>query len=155
MALALMGAGCVPKAEEPVPSPSSTPDASPVVGTSTITYYVSDTPEARNKFCNGAEMDSAGYKKTLTVKVDKDMNQLFSGEEKIKKTLEMAVTDTDFWNSPYTRVASTTFANGTVTMYPAGGFAGVSIFMCAWQPFVEKQLEQFPEIKEIKWEPVS
>jgi len=161
----VLGAGCARGGNPSVPSagnkpsvtttPAPTPTPEPdIATTSTITYYVSSDPKARITYCGGPT-DSVGYKKTLTVEVSKEMNIQFVGEEKIKKTLEMAVADTDFWNSPYTRVASTTFENGVVTVRPAGGFAGVSLFMCAWQPFVEKQLTQFPEVKQVKWEPAS
>lgn len=148
--LLTLGAGCAKQPSNDAPSgegnaPKSTP----------VSYYISPSQNDKTKFCNGGDMDSAGYKGALTTGVSTSVLGTLSTEDKIKVTLQKAVAVSGTFDEVYARTASTTFSNGTVTMYPAGGFAGVSIFMCAWQPFVEKQLEQFPEVKKIEWKPIS
>lgn len=116
----------------------------------TITYYLLQGP---NSFCNGENMDSAGYKIALTKKVTQnEQNEAGNPttEEKIKTTLRLAASAQSF-SPAYTRIASTTFKDGVVTMHSASGWAGSSIFYCAWKPFVEKNLEQFAGVKEIQW----
>lgn len=144
--LVLLGAGCAPVVNSP-----------PASASTTITYFV-PPKDVQYTYCNGAEMDSAGYKKTLTQKVTKVVPGNLVTEEKIKTTLLLAKTDTLAPRSSgeITNIASTTFNNGTVNLYPypEGAWAGVSIFACAWKPFVEKQLEQFPEVKKIEWKDV-
>ena len=116
-----------------------------------ITYYLLNKPATNNTFCDGATMDSVGYKTALTKKITQTVPGTFTSEDKIKTTLGLAA-EAQAFNAVYTRTASTTFANGIVTMHSENGWAGSSIFYCAWKPFVEKNLAQFPEVKEIKWE---
>ena len=142
MVIMLGGAGCI-LASQPNPS-----DNVPV--STSIIYYTADGSDVRLKFCNGADMDSEGYKKALTASVSKSVLGKLSTEEKIKTTLNSAAMNQQF-DDIYTRIASTTFENGVVTLRPAAGWAGGSIFMCAWKPFVEKNLEQFAEVKSVEW----
>jgi hypothetical protein len=101
-------------------------------------------------------MDSVGYKAALTKKVSKTVpGILTTAEEKIRTTLRLAVADAGTFGENYALTADTTFENGIVTMHSANGWAGSSIFYCAWKPFVEKNLEQFPEVKKIKWDTQS
>lgn len=116
-----------------------------------ITYYLFGVPESSPNFCDGENMDSAGYKAALTKKITQIVPGSLTTEEKIKTTLSLAVADSGSFSENYARTASTTFENGIITMHSADGWAGSSIFYCSWKPFVEKNLEQFPEIKEIKW----
>ncbi|MDO8509605.1 MAG: hypothetical protein Q7S24_00500, partial [bacterium] len=117
--------------------------------TTTITYYLLQT---KNTFCNGGNMDSVGYKNALTKKITLTELSRITTTEKIKITLRLAA-DAQKFNDAYTNIANTTFVNGVVTMNSAGGWPGSSIFYCAWKPFVEKNLEQFAEVREIKWVP--
>lgn len=121
--------------------------------TTTITYYLLHLPKSATltTFCSGNTMDSAGYKVALTQKITRTEPGNMTVEQKIKTTLGLAADDQRF-NQIYTRTDSTTFENGVVTMHSASGWAGASIFYCAWTPFVEKNLEQFAEVKEIKWQ---
>jgi hypothetical protein len=122
-----------------------------------ITFYLAPSPTTSLTYCNGAVYDSKGFKTELTVEQKKMVGGKLSLEDRVKSTIAMAAAASPNFNAQYTRVMSTTVSNtGVVTLRPAGGFAGVSIFMCAWQPFVEKQLEQFgANIKGIVWEPQS
>ena len=72
-------------------------------------------------------------------------------EEKIKTTLALGA-EAESFDTSYTRTASITYENGLVTMHSASGWAGSSIFYCRWTPFVEKNLEQFEEVKQIRWQ---
>lgn len=117
--------------------------------TTLITYYLLNPLSM--KFCNGVNMNSAGYKAALTQKKTQNVMGDLAIEQKIQVTLRVAAEAAQF-NTAYTRTASTTFANGTATMHSANGWAGSSIFYCAWKPFVEKNLAQFPEVTNIKWE---
>lgn len=114
----------------------------------TITYYL---PQSSKSFCNGGNLDSTGYKNALTKKITLTELSRLTTEEQIKITLRLAA-DAQKFNETYTRIASITFVDGIVTMHSADGWAGSAIFYCAWKPFVEKNLEQFREIKEIKWQ---
>jgi len=119
--------------------------------TTSIVYYLLDKPAGSPNFCDGENMDSIGYKAALTKKVTQIVPGSLTTEEKIKATLRLAVADSGSFGENYALTANTTFENGIVTMHSANGWAGSSIFYCAWKPFVEKNLEQFPEVKEIKW----
>ena len=117
---------------------------------SDIAYYVLNKSSINSTFCDGVIMDSAGYKTALTKKITQTTSVTLTTEEKIKTTLGLAA-EAQTFNADYTRTASTTFAGGVVTMHSANGWAGSSIFYCAWKPFVEKNLTQFPEVTEIQW----
>ncbi len=146
--LVTMGAGCA-TADQPIAATST-----PQKLETTITYYVAQNADVRTQFCNGADMDSAGYKNAVATKQTKVVPGKLLTFEQIKAVLKAAAA-VDFADSPYTLIDKTTFDNGVVTLHPAGGWAGSSIFLCAWKPFAEKQLEQFPEVKSVKWEVAS
>jgi len=118
----------------------------------TFSYLVSNDPYSGlnfvSSFCDGTNMDSAGYKSMLTNEISKTriLPKSLTTEEKIKKTLHFALN-----NNTDTLIDNLIFENGIVTMPVEDGWAGVSIFYCRWKPFVEKNLEQFSEVKEIKW----
>lgn len=146
--LVLLGIGCANKNAEP-----STPPAKTSI---TVAYYHSAQPS--KDFCNGQKMDSAGYKNSLTIMRPGSIPAGQPIDQDIQNILNLAVLNTEFANSAYTRIEALTYdrATLTLTMRPAGGWAGSSIFMCAWKPFVEKQLSQMTkEIQKIVWEPQS
>ena len=156
--VAMLGAGCsLITVNVANPVSTSTTNNKPVTTTTpqqlttTITYYTS--PKEYTDFCNGTDMDGVGYKKSLSTKSTKVVPGKLSTLDLIKATITAAANDSDFASSgSYTRIEYTTFQNGVVTLHPGGGWAGSSIFMCAWQPFVEKQLEQFLEVKSVRWD---
>lgn len=116
-----------------------------------ITYYILEKLNTNNTFCNGADMDGVGFKAALTKKITTSVPGNLTTEEKITKTLSLAAAANNF-NASYARVEEVLYKNNVVSMGPADGWAGSSIFYCAWKPFVEKNLEQFPEVKEIIWD---
>ena len=128
--------------------------------TISYTYYVSEKTKDGPKFCDGENMDSAGYMASLTKKITVfvagTLPRDLTNQDKIKNTLHLAA-DAELFNEAYTRIANTTFENHnyTVVMHPAGGWAGSSIFFCKWKPFVKKNMKQFPEVTKIRWEPLN
>ena len=150
--LVTLGAGCLPVVRNQQPTPLTVAPTN-----TTITFFGPKNQGDKIAYCNGAEMDSARFKNSLTKMITKVVPGDLTLKQKIVATLTYAANDLQGFNEDgtYTRAASITFENGTVTLYPAGGWAGSSIFMCAWQPFVEKQLEQFPEVKKVEWSEVN
>lgn len=115
-------------------------------------FFVSPNgPESKLKYCNGAEMDSAGYKNSLTEKAEVHLSQKLSGIDLIKRTLDEAAAAEGFSPNLAADADYVKIVGDTAYLKPVDGWAGVSIFLCAWQPFVEKNLEQFSEIKKVEW----
>ncbi|MCX6739648.1 MAG: hypothetical protein NTZ49_00265 [Candidatus Parcubacteria bacterium] len=108
--------------------------------------------EDPNKYCNGADMDSEGFRKTITqknqVKIDKGN---LSPNQLIIETLAAAANNSEF--SIYNNIDEKylKIVGDTAYIQPIDGWAGVSIFLCYWKPFVEVNLMQFPEIKKVEW----
>lgn len=146
-ALTLAGFGCSKTNEQGIPAPIT------VKPTTEIKYYISpDGPDNKLKYCNGADMDSAGYRQTLTKEVTTTVDGTLTGSELAMKTIQLAA-EAEGLNS--NNIADQTdflkIVGDTAYVKPAEGWAGVSIFLCAWQPFVERNLEQFERIKSINW----
>ena len=103
-------------------------------------------------FCNGADMDSAGYQKTLTKKLATTIQgENLSLLEQLKATIIAAsqaesLTDVTDMEKDFIKVTG-----DTAYLKPIDGWAGVSIFLCAWKPLVEANILQFPEIKKVEW----
>lgn len=122
-----------------------------VIKSTPITYFILEEKNTNETFCNGDDMDSIGYKAALTKKINTDVLGILTTEEKIIKTLSLAV-DANSFDPSYARIKEISYKNNVVSMGPAEGWAGSSIFYCAWKPFVEKNLEQFTDVKEIIWD---
>ena len=124
--------------------------AVPVPKETQITYLTSTADT--NKYCNGADMDSEGFRKTITkeTKATIPMGNL-NRNELILQTLIYASNHVDFsWTGTVTENYLKIIGN-TAYIQPIEGWAGVSIFLCYWKPFVEVNLLQFPEIKKVEW----
>jgi len=136
----LSGAGCSAPQANRQPTQKSE--------TSTITYLISKEDPA--KYCNGADMDSAGYKNTITTEATiatlaADMTEAAL----VKNTIIAATTGMcrDVMKQFDFKVAS-----GTVYIPPIEGWAGVSIVMCSCKPQVEVNVLRIPGIKQVIWE---
>jgi len=116
-----------------------------------ISYYIFDKKNTNETFCNGEDMDSAGFKSALTKKVNVTVSGNLTINERIIKTLSLASTANNF-NKAYTRINEIVYKNNIVAMGSTDGWAGSSIFYCGWKPFVEKNLEQFSDVKKIIWD---
>ena len=159
--LGLTLTGCLPYYSVPenqsVPENNKNQVATPpvtIVQTGTeITYYLSN--EDPLKYCNGADMDSEGFRKTITKKVvvtipETNLSQI----ELIRKTIALAQADANLGfgfpqaqeNPNYLKLEK-----GTVYVEPTDGWAGVSIALCNWQPFLEVNLLQIPGVKDVVW----
>lgn len=128
------------KSAVPLASPPIASQAAKVVSL----YYSAAMP---TKYCDGANMDTAGYAKTINKKLDLPVPQtattpaaqfLFvmnAGVAKIGATYSCP----DF----FLRDLQAKFVGKTAYLFsPGGGWAGVSIAMCTCTPFLENNLSQ-------------
>ncbi len=117
-----------------------------------ITYLVPTADPI--KYCNGADMDSDGFRKTITKQVTKTIPQInISLSQLANKTLELAAQEANI-TFPQSTTDPTTYIKvigDTAYVQPTEGWAGVSIFLCYWKPFVEVNLLQIPDIKKVEW----
>lgn len=118
--------------------------------TEVINYLVSE--DEYTKYCNGGDMDSAGYQKSLTKKMTKTVEGTnLTLLEKTYLAVNAASEQANLNNIVEADNNYLKISGQTVYIKPVDGWAGVSIFLCAWQPLVETNLLQFPEIKKIEW----
>ncbi len=112
-----------------------------------FTYLTS--PSKTTAYCDGANMDSEGYRASLTVvhtgtipKPDPTV------EEIIRATIDASTT-----GMCHTVMGQTSFteSNGTVTIAPIDAWAGVSITMCSCKPQVEQSVLRISGIKAVVW----
>ena len=135
-AVILLGAGC------------SVPQTVQKEKTSTITYLISK--EDPTKYCNGAEMDSAGYRKTITIEVATITPKANMTEtELVKNTIIAATTG---MCQEVMKQSDFKVASGTIYIPPIEGWAGVSITMCSCKPQVEVNVLRLPGIKQVIWD---
>lgn len=112
-----------------------------------ITYLVS--PIDSTKYCNGADMDSAGYRKTITVEQSTSASEVNPTKMQIIRTVIDAATDGMCREAlDQTEIVEN---NGIVYITPFGAWAGVSITMCSCQPQVEVNLLRLPGITKVLW----
>lgn len=150
-ALMMLGAGC--SNTDRLPEANNVQNLPPAVNVNVakntdINYLVSSADMA--KFCNGADMDSDGFRKTITVKktvtaTKADLTTL----ELVQETLAAATGDrcVEVLNKANIKVA-----NGVVTMAPVEGWAGVSISLCGCKPLIEVNALQVPGITKVVWQ---
>lgn len=112
-----------------------------------ITYLISK--ENKTKFCNGAVMDSEGYRKTITTEVVSDVS--LAGLSQAELAKQVAVLATDGMCQDVLKKTDFTVTNGTVEISPIAGWAGISIAMCACKPQVEVNLLRIPGITQVVW----
>jgi hypothetical protein len=131
---------------------SKVPNQSPSPSTITpeprsVTYLVSQ--EDSTKYCNGADMDSAGYQKTITTPESTSTAELNPTNVQIIKTVINAAT-TGMCRSVLSQL-DITENNGTVYIPPIDAWAGVSIVMCSCKPQVEVNILQIPGLTKVVW----
>lgn len=113
----------------------------------TFTYLTSS--EETTAYCDGANMDSEGYRATLTVQHTGTLSPSSPTTlEIIRATIDAATT-----GMCHTAMSEATFTEkeGVVTISPIDAWAGVSIAMCSCKPQVEVNLLQIPGIKQVIW----
>ena len=115
-----------------------------------INFLVST--EERLKYCNGDVMDSEGFRKTITKTLVRDVTPAsLSSAELIKQAIIAAseqenLTDVIAVENDFLRII-----NDTAYLRPIDGWAGVSIFLCAWKPLVEVNLLYLANIQKVVW----
>lgn len=113
----------------------------------TITYLVSN--ENSQKYCNGADMDSAGYEKTITTEQSTNIVEANLTKIQIAKAVINAATTGMCREAMNT--LDITEDNGTIYIPPINAWAGVSITMCSCKPLVEVNLLRIPGINKVVW----
>ncbi|MDD5340847.1 MAG: hypothetical protein PHC97_00195 [Patescibacteria group bacterium] len=141
--LATLTAGC-----SLTPTNQNQPPVNQVSET-TVSFLVS--PDAYTKYCNGADMDSAGYKKSLTKLETQTVPGNLTTAEIAKEAVILASKESTLETITGNQPDFIKIVDDTAYIIPIEGWAGVSIFMCAWQPLVETNLLQFSEIKNVVW----
>jgi hypothetical protein len=112
-----------------------------------ITYLISS--EDSTNYCNGEDMDSEGYRRTLTKTMSTStMDQLTQAE--LVQFVGRAVTT----GSCSTALGQLDISvdEGVVTIPPLDGWAGISIALCSCKPEVEVNLLRLPGITSVVWE---
>lgn len=118
-----------------------------IVPARTLSYLVSK--EDPLKYCNGADMDSAGYLKTITVEKSTTSPEPYpTGVALIKATIDAATTG--MCREVLDSLDITT-DNGIVYIPSFDAWAGVSITMCSCRPQVEVNLLRLPGITKVVW----
>jgi len=112
-----------------------------------VKYLISE--EDPTKYCNGADMDSAGYRKTITKEVTTTTVAATSSVETAK---QIAVLATDGMCQQVLKQLAFKVTGDTVSIPPIEGWAGVSITMCSCKPRVEVNLLRLPGISRVVWE---
>ena len=116
--------------------------------TSTTIPYVVSSGDAL-KYCNGADMDSVGYKKTLTVEMTTSTALVNPTLAQLANATIAAAT-TGMCHTALTALP-VTVSKGVVYIPPVDAWAGVSITMCSCQPLVETNLLRIPGITRVEW----
>ncbi len=171
VAILFLGAGCskqqanAPAANGNSPSPSANAPSGvsessfnanyPVYDgpslSSTVNFFISN--EDPNKYCNGADMDSDGYRKTINVQrsvvtAQKELTQTqlviaaikAASGERCQNLVTGGVVD------------GIKVANGVVTIPPIDAWAGVSITMCSCKPLFEVNALNVPGVTKVVWQ---
>ncbi len=117
----------------------------------TFTYLTS--PSETTAYCNGENMNSTGYRASLTVQntgIIAKSNP--STEEIIRATIDASTT-----GMCHTVMSQTTFTekDGIVIISPIDAWAGMSVSMCSCKPQVEVNILQIPGMKQVIWSEVT
>jgi hypothetical protein len=135
-AIVLFGVGCQNAPTKPTPPVASQPATTILVSTA-------------NGYCDGDNMDSDGYRKTLTKEqsIDLPPNQT---ESERAKAIIIAATGGGMCSSVLEQL-DITVENGALRIPPIDGWAGVSIVMCSCVPQVEVNALRIPGITKVEW----
>jgi hypothetical protein len=149
-ALVLLGAGCSPMSVPAtnVNNANSSSALNAPIKTTSLDYLVSSGDVL--KYCNGADMDTDGYRKTITVKKTLVVPKAdLTPNEIVQQTIQAAAGEQCqqiLSNGPIT------VDHGIVTIPQVGGWAGVSISMCGCQPLIEVNALQIPGVTKVFWQ---
>jgi len=167
--LALFGAGCwfgastgptntppvtvpptqtPPVATPPVATPPVTTGTPPTKPPASLTSVLVSTQET-TKYCNGQDMDSNGYRATITKQIPLTMPSNQTPSEEAKAVI---VAGTSGQCQNIMKQLDIKRNDGTVMIPPIDGFAGVSIMMCYCQPQVEVNALRIPGVTKVVWQ---
>jgi len=139
-----------PEQNRPSPTIISVPEEvinQATSSTQIISYLIS--PDETTKYCNGVDMNSAGYEKTITIEKSTSTPEINPTiEQKIKTVIDAATTG--MCRSVLGQL-NITENNGVVSIPPIEGWAGVSITMCSCKPQVEANLLRIPGVTKVVW----
>jgi len=106
--------------------------------------------ESSSVYCNGEQMDSAGYRKTLTREKPIEIPPEGASDTDTVRAVVDAATEgmcqTVMHQLEYKNEA------GTLHIPPFDAWAGVSIAMCSCQPEVEVNFARIPGVKRVVWD---
>jgi len=145
LSVALLGAGC--QTAEPTAIAPVTSENVPVATDTTTTVLVSNQDSL--KYCNGADMDSDGYRKTVVVEKSVALPSGQTQAEHVRSVILAATTD---MCQQVFQGLDLTVTDGTLHIPRIDGWAGVSITMCSCRPEVEVNALRVPGIKDVVWD---
>lgn len=125
----------------------------PTPGSQEYTFTYLTSSAETTAYCDGENMDSAGYRASLTVQNTGTIAKSNpSTAEIIRATIDVSTT-----GMCHTVMSQTTFTekDGTVTISPIDAWAGMSIGMCSCKPQVEVNILQIPGMKKVVWSEVT
>lgn len=99
-------------------------------------------------YCNGSDMNSTAFAQTIT-----KLHHTHISTSKLNKTQLLNKTLALMIHATNSRIKnlSVSYHRGVVTIPPIDGWAGVSIYLCAFKPLVEKNLKQYHFVKKVVW----
>jgi hypothetical protein len=113
-----------------------------------MTVLVSAEPSSA--FCNGEQMDSDGYRKTLTREKPIELPPAGTSDTEVVRAVVDAATE----GMCQTVMRQLAYRNaaGTLHIPPVEAWAGVSITMCSCQPEIEVNFVRIPGVTRIVWD---
>ena len=115
-----------------------------------LSYIVSDKDP--NAYCNGADMDSEGYRQTITDKKPlPDAAGLATPAEQVAATLKAAAGERCQQVLEAVK-DGIKVENGVAIMPPVEGWAGVSIALCSCKPLFEANALNVPGVSKVVWQ---
>jgi len=111
----------------------------------TLSYLIST--ETATKYCDGVNMDSTGYRKTITTEVVTKIDVSNMTPAELAKAIVVAATTGQC--QTVLQQNNITVEGDTVSIAPIDGWAGISITMCSCKPQIEVNLLRMPGIKKV------
>jgi len=114
----------------------------------TLSYVISK--EDTTKYCNGADMDSEGYKKTISNEVTTNTLTDSMTTNELAKAIVLAATTGQC--QTVLQETDITINGDTVNVAAMEGWAGSSIIMCSCKPLIEVNLLRMTGITKVIFE---
>jgi membrane-bound inhibitor of C-type lysozyme len=123
----------------------------PAVPVSTSVEYMTSKADP-DIFCNGADMDSEGYRKTITQAGETNVTRTdLVLADKVKAAIRAASGDRCKQVADKV-VDGITIKNGVVYIPPVEGYAGVSIALCSCKPLYEVNAHLQEGVARVVWQ---